>query len=110
MIVIGGLLFAKSDGHHFHQATFDFALEIGMGFYAIDNDYVIRLSGISIQKDRHTVSGGTDVDHFHGRFDGGTHRVFRNSIMLDDFFLAFPGCTAVTAHCRHDKGRGADFL
>jgi len=48
---------AQPDGQHLHEAAADRALEVRVGFHAIDHHDVVGAEGVSVQVDRKPVRG-----------------------------------------------------
>ena len=94
---------AHSDEHHFHEAAFDFTLELGVGLYSIHYHHVIRFRRVFVQEDRDSLPGLADLDGRHARLDRASHRLFRDAVMTQDRSLSFSGRPAMASHGRKDE-------
>ena len=71
-------LFSQSDGHHLHQSTFVNPAEIGMWFYAVDDNNPVSLGSVSVNEDRQSIAVDSNLNDLHGGVDRGPYAFFCN--------------------------------
>src|SRR5215203_3161408 len=73
-----------------------------------NRDYRVRLEGVAVEPDRNVAFDLAEVDRIHARQERTAHRLFRDTVVLDQLQLPFGGCPAVTPHRCDDEWLGAE--
>jgi len=104
---VGLLFLAEADDGHFDEAAFEKAVEIGVGFDAVDEDDAVGFPGVAIHVEGIGKTGAIEFDDFHGGTDGAAHGGGGDVVGFEQSSLALGGGAAVAAHGGNDEGFGA---
>ena len=98
-------LLAEAYGHHFARPAFYGTAKSVMGFETTGKNHAISLKGVLVHVNGLSQFAGPQQHGVHGRKNRAAHALFRDAVPCQHFTLTFTCCTAVAAHCGHNKGQ-----
>ena len=110
VVTLGAGEFAQPDGHHFEQAAFDLAGEIGVPLDAAHQHDAIGFVSHAVHEGFDAVGGLAERDHFQLAHQRASHGGFGDAVVGQHVGLSLRGGRAVTAHGGKQERPHALFL